>query len=70
MGRIIKSDIVVAVILFSSWLFYLLYDGATRFDINQTITLPLFIAIWLTALALLYIAGRYIHEQRKRKSLQ
>jgi nitric oxide reductase large subunit len=57
--KIIKSDIVVAVILFGTWLFYLAYDGSTRFDINQTITLPLLLAADFTALAALYAAGRY-----------
>ena len=59
MGKIIKSDIVVGIIFIGAWLFYLTYDGSTRFDINQTITLPLLVAADFTALAILYVAGRY-----------
>ncbi len=54
-----KSDIVVIVILTGSWLFYLLYGGTTRFDLNQIITLPLLVAADFTALSILYAAGRY-----------
>jgi len=59
MGKIIKSDIVIGIIFIGTWLFYLLYDGSTRFDINQTITLPLLVAADFTALAILYVVGRY-----------
>ena len=59
MGKIIKSDIVVGIIFIGTWLFYLIYDGSTRFDINQTITLPLLVAADFTALAILYVVGRY-----------
>ncbi|MCP4042896.1 MAG: hypothetical protein GY731_13220 [Gammaproteobacteria bacterium] len=59
MGKIIKSDIVVGIVFIGVWLFYLTYDGTTRFDINQTATLPLLVAADFTALAILYVAGRY-----------
>ena len=59
MGKIIKSDIVVGIIIIGAWLFYLTYDGSTRFDVNQTITLPLLVAAEFTALAILYVVGRY-----------
>jgi len=59
MGKIIKSDIVIGIIFIGTWLFYLIYDGSTRFDINQTITLPLLVAADFTALAILYVVGRY-----------
>jgi hypothetical protein len=65
--KLIKSDIVIAVILFSGWLFYLIYDGTTRFDVNQKITLPLFIAAELTALAILYAAGRYFTAKKSKE---
>ncbi len=59
MGKVIKGDIVVGIIFIGAWLFYMTYDGSTRFDINQTITLPLLVAADFTALTILYIAGRY-----------
>ena len=59
MEKIIKSDIIVGIIFIAAWMFYLTYDGSTRFDINQTITLPLLVAADFTALAMLYVAGRY-----------
>jgi hypothetical protein len=68
MGKIIKSDIVVGIIFIGTWLFYLTYDGATRFDVNQTITLPLLVAADFTALAILYVAGRY-YTARKGTTL-
>ncbi len=59
MEKFIKSDYVFAVILISTWLFYLLYEGSTRYDINQTITLPLLVAADFTAISILYAVGRY-----------
>lgn len=59
MEKFIKSDYVFAVILISTWLFYLLYDGSTRFDVNQTITVPLLVAADFTAISILYSVGRY-----------
>ncbi len=59
MEKIIKSDIVIAAILIGTWVYYLTIDGPTRFDINETITLPLLVAADFTALAVLYAAGRY-----------
>ncbi len=59
MDKIIKSDYVVASILIGTWLFYLTYEGSTRFDINQTVTLPLLAAADFTALAIIYAAARY-----------
>ncbi len=59
MIKIIKTDVIVATIVIGAWLFYYTFEGATRYDINKTITLSLFMAAWLTALAALYIIGRY-----------
>ncbi|HEC12352.1 MAG TPA: hypothetical protein ENI80_03740 [Acidiferrobacteraceae bacterium] len=59
MEKIIKSDIVIAVIFIGAWIFYLTFDGSTRFDVSETITLPLLAAADFTALAILYAAGRY-----------
>ena len=59
MGKFRKSDFVVAAIIIAGWLYYLTFEGTTRFDVNETITLPLLIAAELTALAFLYAAGRY-----------
>ena len=67
MDKIIKSDIVVAVIVIGTWLFYLTYEGSTRLDINQTLTLPLLAAADFTALAALYIIGRYYTAKKKAK---
>ncbi|GMR07039.1 MAG: hypothetical protein BMS9Abin26_0041 [Gammaproteobacteria bacterium] len=57
--KIIKSDIVIGAILIGTWVYYLAYEGATRFDINEVITLPLLGAVEFTTLAVLYAAGRY-----------
>jgi drug/metabolite transporter superfamily protein YnfA len=59
MVKIIKADVIVAAIVVGAWLFYFTFDGATRYDVNQTITLPLFVAAWLTAVAAVYAIGRY-----------
>ncbi len=67
MVRIIKSDLVVTLIVIGGWLYYLMSEGATRFDVNQTITLPLFIAVWLTALAALYGSGRYFTAKKAKQ---
>lgn len=64
--KLIKSDIVVTVILLSAWLFYLIYGGSTRFDVNQTVTLTLLVAAEFTALAILYAAGRYFTAKKGR----
>ncbi len=68
MVKIIKSDLVVSLVVMGSWLYYLSFEGATRFDVNQTITLPLFIAVWLTALAILYVSGRYFSAKKSRQT--
>ena len=65
MVKFIKSDYVIAVILFGTWVFYLMYDGSTRFDINPTITLPLLAAADFTALGILYVMGRYYTAKKK-----
>lgn len=59
MQKIIKSDFVVAAIFIGTWLFYLTYEGSTRFDINHVLTLPLLAAADFTAMAVLYAAARY-----------
>ncbi len=64
MVKIIKADVILAAIAIGAWVFYFVFDGATRYDINQTITLPLFLAIWLTAMALLYAIGRYYNAKK------
>ena len=64
MLKLIKSDIVITVILLGAWLFYLIYDAPTRFDVNQTLTLPLLVAAEFTALAILYAAGRYFTAKK------
>lgn len=65
--KLIKSDIVITVILLGAWLFYLIYDTPTRFDINQSATLPLFVAAEFTALAILYAAGRYFTAKKGKQ---
>lgn len=69
MYKIIKTDIVIAVILIGTWLFYLIFEGSTRFDINQTYTLPLLVAIEFTALATLFAAGRYYTAKKGKIGL-
>jgi hypothetical protein len=59
MVKTVKADVIVAAIVIGAWLFYFTFDGATRYDINETITLPLLMAVWLTAVAALYAIGRY-----------
>ncbi len=59
MEKFTKSDIIVTIILIGSWLFYFMYDGTTRFDINQTVTLPLLGAADFTGISILYAMGRY-----------
>jgi len=63
MSRIRIIDTIVIVIFITVWGFYILYEGQTRFDVNQTITLPLLIAAESTALAVLYAVARYIYYQ-------
>lgn len=64
MQNIIKSDYVFAIILIGTWLFYLMFEGPTRFDVNQTITLPLLVAVDFTAITILYVAGRYFTAKK------
>ncbi len=64
MENIIKSDYVFAIILIGTWLFYLIFEGTTRFDLNQTITLPLLVAADFTAITILYAAGRYFTAKK------
>ncbi|GMQ83794.1 MAG: hypothetical protein BMS9Abin06_0535 [Gammaproteobacteria bacterium] len=59
MEKIIKIDIVIAVILIGTWVYYLMFEGSTRFDISETVTLPLLVAVEFTGVAVLYAAGRY-----------
>ncbi len=59
MEKIIKSDIVIAVILIATWVYYFMFKSPTRFDISETVTLPLLVAVEFTGLAVLYAAGRY-----------
>lgn len=66
MGKLIKSDIVIAVIVIASWLFYLVFDGSTRFDVNEIFTLPLLVAAELSTFAVLYAAGRYFTAKKGR----
>jgi len=68
MVKFIKSDFIVAAIPLVTWVFYLTYDGSTRFDLSQTITLPLLLAADFTGLALLYVIGRY-YMLKKKSSL-
>ena len=63
--KFIKSDFVVATLLLGTWVFYLTYDGSTRFDLSQTLTLPLLAAADLTGLAILYAVGRYHFAKKK-----
>lgn len=65
--KLIKSDIVAVVIFLGVWLFYLIYNGPTRFDVNQTITLPLIVAAEFTALVILYAAGRYFTAKKGKQ---
>lgn len=66
MENIRKSDIVVVVILIGAWLFYLMFEGSTRFDVNHVITLPLLVAAEFTAVAVLYAAGRYFTAKKSK----
>ena len=69
MVKFIKTDFVVAAIILVTWVFYLTYDGATRFDISQSITLPLLAAVDFTGLAILYAIGRYYFAKKKGELL-
>lgn len=62
--KIIKTDFIVATIVIGAWIFYLNFDGATRFDISQSLTLPLLLAADFTGLALLYVIGRYLYIKK------
>jgi len=67
MIKIIRTDVVVAAIIIGAWLFYFAFDRATRYDINERITLPLFMAVWLTAVAALYAIGRYFKAKQSAR---
>lgn len=64
MGIFRKSDAVFAVIFIGAWLFYLTFDVSTRFDVNETITLPLLAAADFTAITILYAVGRYFTAKK------
>lgn len=49
----------MAAILIGTWVFYLTFEGPTRFDISHFLTLPLLVAADFTAIATLYAAARY-----------
>ncbi len=59
MSRIKIIDTIVVVIFIAVWGFYFSYEGHTRFDVDQNLTLPLMIAVESTALAVLYAVFRY-----------
>jgi len=69
MSMIKIIDTIVFVILIAAWGFYFLYEGATRFDVNQIFTLPLMIATESTALAVLYAVIRYFSHKVKTGKL-
>jgi len=69
MSRIRIIDAIVIVIFISVWGFYLSYEGSTRFDANQTFTLPWLIAAESTALAVLYALFRYYSHKIKTGKL-
>ena len=69
MSRIKIIDITVAVIFIAVWGFYFSYEGHTRFDLNQTLTMPLLIAVECTALAVLYAVFRYYKIKTGKLSL-
>jgi len=69
MSRIRIIDAIVIVLFISAWGFYLSYEGSTRFDVNQTFTLPWLIAAESTALAILYAMFRYYRYKIKTGKL-
>jgi len=69
MSRIRIIDVIVVVILIAVWGFYLSHEGSTRFDVNQTFTLPWLIAAESTALAVLYAVLRYYNYKIKTGKL-
>ena len=64
MVKIIKADVILAAFAIGAWILYFMCSGATRYDINETMSLPLFLAIWLTAMALLYAIGRHYNAKK------
>ena len=69
MVKLIKSDFFVAAIVLGTWVFYLTYDGSTRFDLSPTITVPLLAAVDFTGLAILYAVGRYYFAKKEAELL-
>ncbi len=69
MSRTRIIDVIVIVILIAVWGFYLSREGSTRFDVNQTFTLPWLIAAESTALAVLYAVLRYYRHKIKTGKL-
>ncbi|MCK5308647.1 MAG: hypothetical protein KAJ73_08555 [Zetaproteobacteria bacterium] len=69
MSRIRIVDAIIIVIFIAVWGFYFSYEGTTRFDVNQTFTLPLLIAAESTALAVLYAVFRYYSHKVKTGKL-
>ncbi len=69
MSMIKIIDTIVFVIVITAWGFYFLYEGTTRFDVNQIFTLPLLIATESTALAVLYAVIRYFSHKVKTGKL-
>ncbi len=69
MSRIRIIDAIVIVIFIAAWGFYLSHEESTRFDVNQTFTLPWLIAAETTALAILYAMFRYYRHKIKTGKL-
>ena len=59
MKKIAWLDLVFIALVAAVWIFYLGHSGSTRFDINDTFTLPLLVAVEFTVLFLLYVLWRY-----------
>jgi len=68
-SRIRIIDTIVIVVFIAVWGFYLSHEGSTRFDVNQTFTLPWLIAAESTALAILYAMFRYYRYKIKTGKL-
>ena len=59
MSRIQKIDAIFVILMITVWTFYLNFDGQTRFDVTASLTLPLLLALEVTAFATLYGIWRY-----------